>query len=216
MWSLCILSQAIRVTGPSPIDRSWGLLSARAACVGWRSSELPGLPASRDFPDGRRWPRTRCIGFAWGAQIRVVFVHHWCQVKGIWCRGYYCLVILDGSVQCQLLHNRPPARAFCHHTCWAYRWLLLPSRPGLVISLRNCLKKSSSIWQPAIWAPHSDSASSVLQISTVLLQYYYIHYVHYVQALSTRLKLWFWVLFLSLLVLQDWSSFPAISFIFVA
>ena len=65
--------------------------------------------------------------------------------------------------------------------------------PGLAISLRNCLKKSSSIWQPAIWAPHSDSASSILQISTVLLQYYYIHYVHYVQTLSTRLKLWFWV-----------------------
>ena len=88
--------------------------------------------------------------------------------------------------------------------------------PGLAISLRNRLKKSSSIWQPAIWAPHSDSASSVLQISTVLLQYYYIHYVHYVQTLSTRLKLWFWVLFLSLIVLQDWSSSPAISFIFVA
>ena len=57
MWSLCMFSQAMRVTGPSPIDRSWGLLSASAACVGWRSSELPGLPASRDFSDGRRWPR---------------------------------------------------------------------------------------------------------------------------------------------------------------
>ena len=31
-------------------------------------------------------------------------------------------------MQCQLLHNRPPARAFCRHTCWAYRWSFLPSR----------------------------------------------------------------------------------------
>lgn len=63
--------------------------------------------------------------------------------------------------------------------------------PGLAISLRNRLKKSSSIWQPAIWAPNSDSASSVLQISTVLILY--DGYIHYVQTLSTRLKLWFWV-----------------------
>ena len=36
----------------------------------------------------------------------------WRQVKGIWCRGYYCLVILDGSVQCQLLRNRAPSPRF--------------------------------------------------------------------------------------------------------
>ena len=30
---------------------------------------LPGLPASRDFPDDRRWPRTRFLGFVRGAQI---------------------------------------------------------------------------------------------------------------------------------------------------
>ena len=31
----------------------------------------------------------------------------WRQVKGIWShRGYYCLVGLDGSVQCQLLRDR--------------------------------------------------------------------------------------------------------------
>ena len=36
----------------------------------------------------------------------------WCQVKGIWCRGYYCLVILDGSVQCQLLRNRASSPRF--------------------------------------------------------------------------------------------------------
>ena len=46
-------------------------MSTRAACIGWRSSELPGLPASRDFPDGRRWPRTRFLQFVRGAQICV-------------------------------------------------------------------------------------------------------------------------------------------------
>ena len=30
---------------------------------------LPGLPASRDFPDDQRWPRTRFLGFVQGAQI---------------------------------------------------------------------------------------------------------------------------------------------------
>ena len=153
--------------------------------------------------------------FAWGAQIRVVFVHHWSQVKGIWCYGYSCLVIQRGSRWVRAMPVAPqqdnqPALSvtiLAGHTAGHFSLV----GPGLAISLRNCLTKSSFIWRPAIWAPNSDSASSLLQISTVLL--HYDGYVHYLQALSTRLKLWFWVL--SFIVLQDWSSFPAISFIFV-
>ena len=34
--------------------------------------------------------------------------------------------LLRGNASCST--TGPPARAFCHHTCWAYRWLLLASR----------------------------------------------------------------------------------------
>ena len=101
-------------------------MSARAACIGWRSSELPGLPASRDFPDGRRWPRTRFLGFVRGAQI--------CMVSGerdmtAASTGWLSRSVLDvvsrrlplRAVQCQAytLQQGHPAHAFCHHTRWA-------------------------------------------------------------------------------------------------
>ena len=93
-----------------------------------RSASSALASTSRDFPDGWRWPRTRFIGFVRGAQICMVCVHHWRQVKGICRRRYYCLVILDGSVQCQLLRNRAPSPRFLSPYLLGFRWSFLPSR----------------------------------------------------------------------------------------
>ena len=35
---------------------------------------------------------------------------------------------LTGPCNASCSTTGPPARAFCHHTCWAYRWLFLPRR----------------------------------------------------------------------------------------
>ena len=58
--SLCMFSQTVRVVDPPRIiDHEGCCRPEQLASVGcpphWR-------PASRDFPGGRRWPRTRCIG----------------------------------------------------------------------------------------------------------------------------------------------------------
>ena len=89
-----------------------------------RSASSALASTSRDFPDGWRWPRTRFIGFVRGAQICMVCVHHWRQVKGIWLVVAATTVwsSLTGLCNASCSATGLPARAFCHHTCSAYRW----------------------------------------------------------------------------------------------
>ena len=120
---------------------------------------LPGLPASRDFPDDRRWPRTRFLGFVRGAQI--------CMASGerdmiAASTGWLSRSVLDvvsrclplRAVQCQAytLQQGSTARAFCHHTRWTVR-VISPRRAWAGISLGNCRRKSSFLRQPANLSP---------------------------------------------------------------
>ena len=113
----------------------------------------------------------------------------WRQVKGIWCRGYYCLVILDGSVQCQLLRNRASSPRFLSPYSLGFRWSFLPSRTWAGHILKKLpweilLHPATSEFQPHTLTTHHLYFKS-LQYK---IQY---NYIHYVQTLSTRLKLWF-------------------------
>ena len=154
-------------------------MSARAACISRHSSVLASCVP--DFPGGRHWPRTRFHGFVQGAQICMVCVHHWRQVKGIWLVVAATTVwsSLTGPCNASCSTTRLPARAFCHHTCWAYRWSFLPSRAWA----GHILKKSPReiLLHPATseFEPHThNDTSSLLQISTVLIQYYYIQFLY--------------------------------------
>ena len=113
----------------------------------------------------------------------------WRQVKGIWCRGYYCLVILDGSVQCQLLRNRAPSPRFLSPYLlglplvispeWGLDWHILRKLPWEIL-----LPPATSKFEPQTLTTHHLYCKS--------LQYLrdgYIHYVHYIQTLSPGLKL---------------------------
>ena len=185
---------------PAAINRPWGLLSTRAACVGWRSSVyraspppgiflMTGVGLERDF-----WVLFGGLKFAW------------CQAKGIWLQLRLAGYPGRSSTSSPDVYHLGPcnvrptrcnmgstARAFCHHTCWAIRWSFLPSWAWAGISLGNCRGKSSILWQPANLSPRlGQHTISLLQISTVLVQYDgYIHYLHYLQTLSPCLKLWF-------------------------
>ena len=227
MWSLCMFSQTVRVVDLPRIDCSWGLLSTRAACIGrrpphWRPRPgiflMAGVGLERDLlvlfgelkfawfvsTTGARWK-----GYGWW--LRLLLSGHPWRVRAMPVapqQGFQpalSVTILAGHTagNCSLVG------------------------PGLAISLRNRLGKSSSIWQPANLSP-TLTTTHLLYCKSIQYQYSIIIYsfciqytlplvytIHYVQTLSARLKLWFWVLVLRFIVLQDWNSFPAISSIFV-
>ena len=152
-------------------------MSTRAAFIGWRSSALPGLPASRDFPDDRRWPRTRFLGFVRGAQI--------CMVSGerdmtAASTGWLSRSVLDivsrclplRAVQCQAytLQQGSTARTFCHHTRWTIR-VISPRRAWAAHILRKLPWKSSILRQPANLSPrlgrHIILTANLYSITTI-------------------------------------------------
>ena len=170
-------------------------MSTRAAFIGWRSSALPGLPASRDFPDGRRWPRTRFLGFVRGAQICMVSAERDMTAAST---GWLSRSVLDivsrclplRAVQCQaytLQHGLHSPRFLSpylldrpgHFSPSGLGWHILRKLPWEILH-----PLATSKFEPQTWTTHHLYCKS--------LQYLrdgYIYYVHYLQALSPRLKL---------------------------